>query len=105
MRLGISRFRGKCLANLGRLPEEDTRAVIHDWLVKEGKAQKSDIRPWIEAIAGETHGWSQHIITYTQPAAELLKTQNGKTTPEVLEAILKRDARTDASTTTADWPR
>jgi len=89
MRLGISRFRGKCLVNLGRLPEEDTRVVIRDWLVKEGEAQESDIQPWIETIARETHGWPQHIITYAQPAAELLKTQNGKATPEALEAVLK----------------
>jgi len=94
MRLGISRFRAKCLVNLGRLPEEDTRAVIHDWLVKEGEAQESDIQSWIEAIARETHGWPQHIITYTHPAAKLLQTQNGKATPEALEAILK-EGRTE----------
>jgi len=89
MRLGISRFRGKCLVNLGRLPEEDARGVILDWLVKEGEAQEADIHPWIEAIAKETYGWPQHIITYAQPAAELLKIQKGKTTPEALEAVLK----------------
>jgi len=89
MHLGISRFRAKCLVNLGRLPEEAARSVIRDWLVKDGEAQESDIQPWIEAISKETHGWPQHIITYAQPAAELLKTQNGKTTPEALEAILK----------------
>jgi len=89
MRLGISRFRGKCLINLGRLPEADAQAVIRDWLVKEGDAQEADIQPWIDAIARETHGWPQHIMAYAQPAATLLKTQNGKATPEALEAILK----------------
>jgi len=97
VRLGISRFRGRCLVNLGRLPEADARAVIRDWLVKEGEAQEADIQPWIEAIAKETHGWTQHIITYAQPAAGLLKTQNGKTTPEALEAILK-EGRVDNRT-------
>jgi len=89
MRLGISRFRGECLVNLGRLPEGDARAVIRDWLVKEGEAQEVDIQPWIDAIAGETHGWPQHIMAYAQPAATLLKAQNGKATPEALESILK----------------
>jgi len=71
-RLGIFRFRAKCLVNLGRLPEKDARAVIRDWLVKDGKAQETDIQPWIETIARETHGWPQHIMTYVQPAAEFL---------------------------------
>jgi len=87
-RLSMSRFRAKCLVNLGRLPEEDARAVTRDWLVKDGEAQESDIQPWIDAIARETYGWPQHIMVYAQPAAELLKTQNGKATPEALEAVL-----------------
>jgi len=90
MRLGISRFRAECLVNLGRLPEADARAVIRDWLAKEGKAQEMDIQPWIDAISRETHGWPQHIMVYAQRAAELLRFQNGKATPEALEATLKK---------------
>jgi len=88
-RLGISRFRIKCLVNLGRLPETDARAVIRDWLVKEGEAQEADIQPWIEAIAKKTYGWPQHIMAYVQPAAEILKTQHGIATPEALKAVLQ----------------
>jgi len=87
-RLGISRFRAKCLVNLGRLPEKDACAVIRDWLVKDGKAQEADIHPWIEAIARETHGWPQHIMAYAQPAAQILWTQNGRATPGALEAVM-----------------
>jgi len=89
-RLGISRFRAECLVNLGRLPDADARAVIRDWLVKDGRAQGADIHPWIEAIFRETHGWPQHIMVYVQRAAELLRLQNGKATQEALEAALKK---------------
>jgi len=58
--------------------------------VKEGETQEADIQPWIEAVATEIHGWPQHIMVYTQPTAELLKTQNGKATLEALKAALSK---------------
>jgi len=60
-RLGISRFAEDCLTTIGRSPEADARAVIRDWLVKDGKAQELGIEPWIEAISRETHGWPQPL--------------------------------------------
>jgi len=89
-RLDISRFAEDCLTTIGRLSEANARAVIRDWLVKDGKAQEADIQSWIDAISRETHGWPQHIMSYAQPAAELLKTHNGVATPEALEMVLER---------------
>jgi len=89
-RLGISRFKGRCLVNLGRLSEVNERAVIRDWLVKAGGAQEAGIQPWITAIAQETHGWPQHIAFYAQTAAKRLKARNGQVVQEDLEAVLKQ---------------
>ncbi len=54
--LGISRFRGGCFVELGALEKDSERAVIQDWLVKEGGA-KGNPTPWIDQIAQKTHGW------------------------------------------------
>jgi len=88
--LGISRFSIYCQKHMGRLPEADARAIIKDWLVKDGGAQKADIQPWIEAINQETHRWPQHITAYAQPAAELLKNHDGSATPESLAAAIEQ---------------
>jgi len=87
--VGISRFKRNCLVNLGRLSEIDERAVIRDWLAKEGGAQEADIQPWITAIAQETYGWPQHIMIYAQTAAELLNARNGKATTTDLDWVLE----------------
>ena len=77
--LGISRFDRDCVVNLGRLSRASERAVIRDWLVIDGEA-KGDVTPWIDAIAAETHGWPQHIMTYAQPAAMRLRQDGGELT-------------------------
>ena len=77
--LGISRFAGGCVVNLGRLDRASERSVIRDWLVIDGEA-KGDVTPWIDAIAAETHGWPQHIMTYAQPAAWRLREDGGELT-------------------------
>jgi len=87
--LGISRFNGKCLVNLGRLSEAAERAVIRDWLVKDGGAQEVDIQPWITAIAQETYGWPQHITFYARTAAERLQARNGQVASEDLDRVLQ----------------
>jgi len=87
--LGISRFKHNCLVNLGRLSEADERAVIRDWLVKDGGAQEADIQPWVNAIAQDTYGWPQHITIYAKVAATRLKARNGQMTPEDLDWVLQ----------------
>ncbi len=51
--LGILRFKGGCFVELGGLGKDSERAVIKDWLVKEGGA-KGDPTPWIDQIAQKT---------------------------------------------------
>ena len=87
--LGISRFADDCIVDLGRLDHASERAVIRDWLVKDGGA-KGDVTPWIDAIAAETHGWPQHIMTYAQPAAWWLRQDGGELTDAGLTYTLKR---------------
>ncbi len=86
--LGISRFSKECLIELGALSKEAERAIIHDWLTKEGEA-KGDPVPWVDAIAQETHGWPQHILSYVDPALEQLEADNRVMTPEGLNAVLE----------------
>jgi len=91
---GISRFSKKCRVELGALSKEAERAVIQDWLKKEGGA-KGDSTVWIDAIAKETHGWPHHILSYAEPAAGQLKADDGIMTTEGLSAVLEagRNAR------------
>ena len=90
--LGISRFRGDCLVNLGRLSSAAERAVIRDWLVIDGQA-KGDVTPWIEAIAAETYGWPQHIVSFASPGAEVVRHQDGALMAEGLAFVLKEGQR------------
>ncbi len=87
--LGISRFAGESLINLGRLDKESEREVIRDWIVKEGGA-KGNLDPWIDAIVKETHGWPQHIISYVKPAVRYLKSNNRQMTDEGLRIVLEK---------------
>ena len=105
--LGISRFDADCQINLGPLSEGSRRAVIQDWLLKEGGA-KGDPAPWIDAIAVETHGWPQHIMAYAWPALKQLKLTEGELTPEGLETVLKEGRKGRirfCEAQTQDFPR
>ena len=84
--LGISRFRGGCFVELGALGKKAERAVIHDWLTKNGGA-KGDPTPWIDAITQKTHGWPQHITIYGEAAAKQIKKDQGHMTPSGLETV------------------
>ncbi len=87
--LGISRFVRDCTVGLGALGEESERAVIRDWLTKEGGA-KGDPAPWIHAIAQKTHGWPQHIISYVKPAVAYLESNHRHMTDEGLRIVLEK---------------
>ncbi|MCY4204338.1 MAG: ATP-binding protein [Bacteroidetes bacterium] len=86
--LGVSRFKGGCFVELGALSKGSERAVIHDWIIKEGDA-KRDPTPWIDAIAQETHGWPQHITAYGDAAARQIQKDKGRMTPEGLEVVYR----------------
>ncbi len=86
--LGISRFAEGCVVELGALSKESERAVIQDWLVKEGGA-KGDPAPWIHAIAQKTHGWPRHVHSYARHAAGHLKEKGGLMTPQGLKIVME----------------
>ncbi len=86
--LGISRFEGESFIELDALGKDATRAVLHDWLTKEGGA-KGDPEKWIHAIARETHGWPQHIVSYVKPALKQLVTDERAMTTEGLNTVLE----------------
>ncbi len=87
--LGISRFVRDCTVGLGALGEESEWKVIRDWLTKGGGA-KGDPAPWIHAIAQQTHGWPQHIISYVKPAVAYLKSNNHRMTDAGLQIVLEK---------------
>ncbi len=86
--LGISRFAEGCVVELGALSKESERAVIQDWLVKEGGA-KGDPAPWIDAIAQQTHGWPRHVHSYAKHAAGHLKEKGGIMTSQGLKIVME----------------
>ena len=85
---GISRFAKRCLVELGALEKEAEREVLRDWLTKEGGA-KGDPTAWIDAIAQETQGWPQHILSYVESALEQLDADKSVMTPEGLNVVLE----------------
>ncbi len=87
-KLGISRFAKTCLVELGALDKEAERAVLHDWITKDGKATE-DTAVWIDAITQETHGWPQHILSYVAPALDQLHADNRAMTSEGLATVLE----------------
>ncbi len=89
--LEISRFKGGCFVELGALDKDSERAVIQDWLVKEGGA-KGDPDAWMDAIAKKTHGWPQHISAYGDAAAKQIQHDDGEMTPEGLEVVYRLGA-------------
>ena len=77
---GISRFRRRRAHLLGSLSSPEARAVIHDWLVKDGGASEDhpELSRWIDTLAAECHGWPQHLQVYAQQAAGWLEYHNGE---------------------------
>ena len=86
--LGISRFAKRCRVELGALGKEAECAVLHDWLTEDGKAT-GDTTAWIDAIAKETHGWPQHILSYVEPVLDQLHADKGAMTAEGLATVLE----------------
>lgn len=86
--LGVSRFATRCLVRLGALDKEAERAVLRDWLSKDGQA-KGDPTAWIDAITQETYGWPQHILSYVDPALKQLNVHKRVMTTEGLNAVLE----------------
>ncbi len=89
--LGISRFEGESLINLGRLDKDSEYEVIRDWLTEAGGAI-DDPTPWIETISEQTHGWPQHIISYIKPATSYVKSNNHQMTDAGLRIVLEKGA-------------
>ena len=86
--LGVSRLHEDCKINLGRLSADAERAVIRDWLVEEGGAPESEVEPWVDAIAVHTDAWPHHIISFVNPASQVLQQTGGRLTDAGLERVL-----------------
>lgn len=86
--LGVSRFRGGAFTDLGSNGEEAERAVIRDWIEKDGRAKKAPAQ-WVEAIMQKTHGWPHHIVSYAYPASRHLRANGGEGTAEGLQITLE----------------
>ncbi len=86
--LGISRPLLGSRFHMEPLKREEERAVVEDWLTKEGEAQ-GDPTAWIDAITQETYGWAQHIISYTEPAVSYLKKHGNKMTDMGLASVME----------------
>ena len=87
--LGISRFMDECMHQLEGLTDEESRRVIRDWLVHDGKANEEDIAPLIDEIVEECHGWPQHIVIFCKKAVKQLLENDGNVTEELTHKILE----------------
>ena len=87
--LGISRMAAQCKFDMKPLEEEEERQVIKNWLKKAGKA-KGDTTDWINAITQETYLWPRHVDSYARNAAQMLKANGGRMTPELLRIVMEK---------------
>lgn len=87
-KLGISRFDDDHEHALGALGPDAERAVLHDWLTIDAKAQGNP-QVWIDAIVPDTHGWPHHIIAYVKPALKQISADNGQMTLDGLTLVLE----------------
>jgi len=85
---GIYRFKAGCFIELGALGDDSERAVIHDWIRKEGGAQGNP-EPWIDAIVEKTYGWPQHISAYGDAAAKQIQRDHGEMTSAGLDVVYR----------------
>ena len=94
--LGISRYWGKGVHNLGVLSSVSAEAVVHDWLVHEGKARSDDpgLETWTRTLAVESQGWPQHLHNYVLPAVAWLLENKGALPAQVPTDVLT-EARRD----------
>ena len=91
-RFGISRRGVDDVVDLTCLGSKSARAVISEWLEKEGGA-KGDVTHWVEVIAQETEGWPQHISAYRQRAALQIQNEAGMLTEEGLTNVVIKGRR------------
>ena len=94
MKLKVRGSQRIVLWNWGVLGKAAERAVLRDWLTKDGGAN-GDPTAWIDAIAKESHQWPQHFMVYVDPAWKQLNEHRGVMTAEGLETVLEagREAR------------
>ncbi len=86
-RLHVTKFSSGCYLELDPLTDAACRAVIQDWLQREGGAE-GDPGTWVDAIAPETYAWPRHIQSYVEPAVAWLRQHGGVMTPEGLTTVL-----------------
>lgn len=87
--LDISRFGEKNTSEIGSLSTEDARAVIRDWLVRDGMA-RGDTSEWVNMIAKEAGVWPRHVHSYSVHASKHLKSRDGVMTAEGLQEIIAK---------------
>ena len=88
-KLGISRFTGKNIFNLGALDKKAEKSILKKWIIESGgKENDENIEFWIKKITEETHCWAHHITSYTSAIFKELKKTNGKLTTVGLEKVL-----------------
>ncbi|MCY4161042.1 MAG: ATP-binding protein [Flavobacteriaceae bacterium] len=88
----ISRFAKQTVFRLKPLDRNDEEALCLDWLVREGgvKEATSELKHWVDTIMRQTQGWPQHVTSYGEEAARVIRQAMGKLTDEGLKAILKQ---------------
>ena len=87
--LGISRMAEDCKFDMEPLEKEEEIAVVEDWLKKAGGATE-DVTHWIDTITTETYQWPRHVDSYARNAAQILKANGGRMTPELLRLVMEK---------------
>ena len=95
--LGISRFRGGAVVNLGRLSDKSARELVEGYL-REGEENREPARgqpTLVREILERSHGWPQHLVAYGESAQKLLpkKRTGHRITDDERQAVLARGDR------------
>ncbi len=86
----ISRFAKQTVFRLKSLESKYEEALCLDWLVREGGITTTtpSLKYWIDTIMEQTQGWPQHITSYGEEAASVVKQALGKLTDDGLKQVL-----------------
>ena len=85
---GLSRLRMKCVRDLEALKAEESRCVVHDWLI-EGGCALDHIEAWTDELVDAADNWPQHIVCCVAAALDHFDAYGDRPTASAIRFVLE----------------